>query len=47
MFRLKQKPLDEQEDPKFQNEKEDIQNEMEEQEKVDWKVLKKTIYLSI
>ena len=41
MFRLKQKPLDEQEDPKFQNEKEDIQNEMEEQEKVDWKVLKK------
>ena len=41
MFRLKQKPLDEQEDPKFQNEKEDIQNEMEEQEKVDWQVLKR------
>ena len=42
MFRLRQKPLDEQEDQKFQKEKEDIQNEIEEQEKVDWQVLKQS-----
>ena len=43
MFKLRRKSLDEQADQKFEKEKEIIQNEMEEQAKVDWQVLKENI----